>query len=374
MKVAIVHDWLTTMAGAERVVLALHDAFPDAPIYTSVYNALAVPLFDDLDVRTSFLQRVPFAKTHHRLFPVLRRLAFESFDFSEYDVVISSASAEAKGIMTKTHTVHICYCHTPTRYYWVDTALYLKNPGFGPLNPIIKLIAPAQISRMRIWDYVAAQRVDQFIANSSVVAQRIRKFYGRSSRIVHPPISPLAGESGNESSEREGFLTIGRQVPYKRFDLAVEACSQLSLPLTVIGDGVEHKKLTKAAGPTVRFVTDATDRDVAELARRAKALIFPGEEDFGISMAEALGYGCPVIAYGKGGSRDIVTEGRSGVFFDEQSVSSLVAAIRRFDEMRVDHDALAREADRFSRDRFVAKIRDEVDHAVKAWHAGRLER
>jgi glycosyltransferase involved in cell wall biosynthesis len=356
LKVALVHDWLTNQGGAERVLWSLHKAFPEAPIYTSVFAPQALPQFASAQVRTSFLQKWPFAATRHQLYPVLRTFAFESFDFSPYDVVISSCSAEAKGIVTRPETPHICYLHTPTRYYWSDHYRYAKNPGFGPLNPVIRLAMPAFIRHMRMWDLAATARVDAFIANSAFVAQRVEKYYRRDAVVIHPPIQThrFSIEAGGPD---DFFLIAGRLVPYKRVDLAVRACRDLDLPLVVAGTGSELPRLRAMAGPRTRFTGRLSDAEMAGYYRRAKALIHCAEEDFGLTPLESMASGRPVIAFNRGGLQETVIEGRTGTFFDLQTVDSLKDALRRFEGMRFEPEALRHHAARFDEAVFIEKIK-----------------
>ncbi|MCO5973023.1 glycosyltransferase [Actinoallomurus soli] len=359
LKVALVHDWLTNQGGAERVLWSLHKAFPDAPIYTSVFAPRALPQFAQAQVRTSFLQKWPLAATRHQLYPVLRTFAFESFDFSSYDVVISSCSAEAKGIVTRPETPHICYLHTPTRYYWSDHYRYAKNPGFGPLNPVIRLAMPAFIRHMRMWDLAATARVDAFIANSAFVAQRVEKYYRRNAVVIHPPIQlsrfSIAGDGPDDF-----FLIAGRLVPYKRVDLAVRACRDLDLPLVVAGTGSELPRLRAIAGPKTRFTGWVGDTEMAGYYRRARALIHCAEEDFGLIPLESMASGRPVIAFNGGGLQETVVEGLTGTFFDRQTVDSLKDALRRFQGMRFEPEILRDHAARFDEAIFIDKMKDFV--------------
>src|SRR6185503_12333324 len=227
-------DWLTNMGGAERVVLALHEAFPRAPIYTSVFTPGTMPLFSGLDIRTTYLQKLPgVVRGKHQLFPLQRAKAFRKLDLSEYDIIISSSSAEAKAIKKRPDAVHICYCHTPTRYYWSHYKEYIASPGMGPLNPAVRVALPALVKIMRKKDLQAVEGVDYFIANSSAVADRIKKYYDRDSVVIYPPVDMTRFRDLNITGKRKGFVALGRQVPYKRFDIAIEACSKLGLPLTV---------------------------------------------------------------------------------------------------------------------------------------------
>jgi glycosyltransferase involved in cell wall biosynthesis len=360
-RVAIICDWLTNMGGAERLVLSLHKAYPDAPIYTSVFEADACPAFKDLDVRTTWLQKFPkFLRRKHQLFPVLRALAFRKLDLTDYDIIISSASAEAKTVRKRPGATHICYCHTPTRYYWSHYEEYKKHPGFGLLNPLIRLLIPPFVSWMRRIDLQAVAGVDHFIANSSAVAERIKIYYERDATVIYAPVSmdrfrPLA-----INEPRHGFLVVGRQVAYKRLDLAIEACNALQLPLTLMGDGPEHKKLQSLAGPTVKFVVGAPDEEVAMAMTKAQAFLAPQEEDFGIVLIEAMAAGCPVIAYSKGGALDVVVDGKTGLFFNEQTAASMQDALKRFKLTRFTPKILQMRAEDFSEEQFVKQIQDFI--------------
>jgi glycosyltransferase involved in cell wall biosynthesis len=355
LKVALVHDWLTNQGGAERVLWSLHRAFPDAPIYTSVYSPRALPQFAHADVRTSFLQNWPLA-ARHQLYPVLRTFAFESFDFTGYDVVISSCSAEAKGIVTRPETPHICYLHTPTRYYWSDHNRYAKNPGFGALNSIVRLLLPAFIRHMRMWDLAAASRVDAFVANSEFVARRVEKYYRRDATVIHPPVQTRRFSIRTDGPD-DFFLVAGRLVPYKHAELAVLACRDLDLPLVVAGTGSELPRLRELAGPKTRFTGRVNDRQMADYYRRARALIHGAEEDFGLIPLESMASGRPAIAFSSGGALETVIEGRTGTFFHRQTVDALKEALLRFEGMRFDPAELRQHADRFDEALFVEKIK-----------------
>lgn len=362
-RVAIVHDWLTTMGGAERVVLAMHEAFPDAPIYTSVYEPENVPLFDELDVRTTKLQNWPRTlRKLHKFFPMFRVRAFQELDLGEFDIILSSSSAEAKQVKkTRDDQVHICYCHTPIRYYWSHYADYKRDPGFGKLNWLVRLAMPLLVPPLKRADYAAAQQVDVFIANSTEVQKRIEKYYGKPSVVIHPPVdAERFTKLSKPLDKRSGYIALGRQVPYKRIDLAVAACTSLKLPLTVIGGGSEHDKLVAMAGDTVEFVTNATDEAVAAYLASARGFIFPAEEDFGIVQVEALAAGTPVIAYASGGSEDIVNDGEGGVTFDKQDSISLQNALMKAEKSSFDPTKLQRIAKRFHKSLFITKLRKVV--------------
>ena len=356
------------MGGAERVVLAMHEAFPDAPIFTSVYEPAKLPLFDGLDVRTTKLQNWPKPlRRLHKFFPMFRVRAFRDLDLSEFDIILSSSSAEAKQVRkTRDDQVHICYCHTPIRYYWSHYAEYKRDPGFGRLNWLVRLAMPFIVPPLKRADYQAAQDVDVVVANSTEVQKRIREYYGKSSVVIHPPVdAERFTKLSKPLAKRSGYVALGRQVPYKRIDLAVAACTSLKLPLTVIGSGSEHDRLVAMAGPTVEFVTDATDEAVAAYLASARGFIFPTEEDFGIVQVEALAAGTPVIAYASGGSEDIVKDGEGGITFDAQDSISLQNALMRAEKSSFDPAKLQRIAKRFHRSLFVTKIRKIVTDQTK---------
>lgn len=364
MKVAIVHDWLTNLGGAERVVMSLKQAYPEADIFTSVYNPDKLPEFKNFNIKTSFLQNWPLAKTKHQLFPTLRRLAFESFDFSGYDVVISSSSAEAKGVITPTETLHLSYIHTPTRYYWSGYKNYLKNPGYGFLNPLIRLVMPRQVKKMRHWDYAASQRPDLLVANSKTVQRRIAKYYNRGSTVVYPPVD-LSRFNLKKSTDEGFFLAVSRLIPYKRVDLAVEACSRLNKKLVVVGTGSELPNLKRGAGPSIDFVGALEDRAVAKLYQSCQAFIFCAEEDFGITPLEAMACGKPVIAYGKGGALETVLDGQTGLFFESQTADSLAAALEQFEASKFKPKKIVEQAAKFSEDRFASEIKKNIEGEIE---------
>jgi glycosyltransferase involved in cell wall biosynthesis len=363
-KIAIVADWLTNMGGAENVVLALAEAFPGAPIYTSVYTPATMPAFKKYDVRTTYLQRLPKPlRKLHKFFPMLRVGAFRQLDLSEFDVIISSSSAEAKQVKkTRANQIHICYCHTPIRYYWSHYDEYRKDPGFGKLNWLVKLSMPLLVPGLKRADFEAAQHVDVFIANSTETQKRITRYYGQPSTVVYPPVDVNRFTPARERSDF--YVTIGRQIPYKHHDLAVQAATQLGVPLKVFGTGSEHERLTKLAGPTVQFYSDrfgdASDTAVAESLNTARGFIFPSEEDFGIVSVEALAAGAPVIGYAAGGTTDIVQDGVSGVLFKEQTIASVVEAIEKAQTIDFKPGELRRKAQRFDKGLFITKIRNIV--------------
>lgn len=368
LKIALVHEWLTNMGGSERVVCILRELFPEAPIYTTIFepNKLAAGLAQ-ADVRTSFLQRLPrWLRRQQWLLPWMP-YAFEQFDLSDYDLVISSSHACAKGVLTRPETLHICYCYTPMRYAWDLYHDYI-NTLHGPK----RWLAVWLLHRIRLWDYLSSQRVDRFVAISRSVSARIRKHYGKESFVLAPPVDLSRFRS--DAPREDYFVVISRLVSYKRVDLAVEACLRLKRRLLVIGVGEEEKVLKEhcpeAAG--IRFLGWQSEEAVEEHLARAKAFLFPGEEDFGLTMVEALASGCPVIAYGRGGALDILKDGETGILFGEQSVEGMTEGIRRF-EATLDAgksfkpENLRREAERFDKERF----KEAFLKFIEALHTGR---
>jgi glycosyltransferase involved in cell wall biosynthesis len=366
-KVALVHDWLTNMGGAEPLVLEIHKLFPNAPIYTSVYDAEKMQAFKHIDVRTTSLQtKLPKKLRYkHVLWPTFRAKAFRELDLSEFDIIISSSSAEAKSVRkTRKGQVHIAYVHTPPRYYWSHYEEFRKEFNFGPLTPFIRPFIPHFVKKMRTLDLASAKDIDVFIANSSVTQSRIKEYYNKPSTVIHPPVE-VARFTPPPKGERSGYVIWGRHVPYKRFDLAIKAANQLNVPLTIAGTGPDTDRLKSLAGPTVKFVGRISDAALVKLAQTSKAFLFPNEEDFGISAAEALAAGTPVIAYKKGGALDIVQDGETGVFFENQTVESLAAAIIEFEALAADPHAflpatLHRKAKRFDKGLFATKMRKIV--------------
>ncbi|MEO5950632.1 MAG: glycosyltransferase [Candidatus Saccharimonadales bacterium] len=360
-KIAIVTDWLTNMGGAEPLLLELHNIYPDAPIYTSVYNKDAMPAFDGCDVRTTYLQKLlpKSLRYKHVLWPVLRAFAFRRLDLSEYDIIISTASAEAKSVKKRPDAVHICYCHTPTRYYWSHYEEFKNEFNFGLLTPVIRPFIPSFVRWMRKLDLESIEGVDYFIANSTVTQSRIKKYYGRPSTIVYPPVE-TAKFTPPPKTDRQGFVMWGRHVPYKRFDLAIKACNKLGLPLKVISSGPDTDRLKKLAGPTITFTGRVSDKELVTIAQHSKAFLFPNEEDFGMSAVESLAAGTPVVAYAKGGALDIVQDGETGVLFDKQTVDSLIGAIKRLDDFTFLPATLHRKSKRFDKSLFVTQIKKIV--------------
>lgn len=352
MRVALIHYWLTNMRGGERVLEAFCEMFPEATIFTHVVDRsnLSATL-NQHDIQTTFISKFPFARSQYqKLLPFMPR-ALEELDLSEFDLVISSESGPAKGVITRPDAFHLCYCHSPMRYIWDLYPHYLNSAGF-----LARQAFPGIAHRLRTWDVTTAARVDQFVANSNFVKQRINKFYRRDSAVIFPPVAVSEFAKARIDAPGEYYLAAGELVGYKRFDLVVDAFTKLGLPLVVIGDGEQSKDLQRRAGPSVKFLGRV---DFGELKRRfgeCKALVFPGEEDFGIVPVEVMATGRPVIAYGRGGALDTVVEGTSGMLFEHQTVEALIEAVTAFEKMDFDRDAILEHANGFSGDVFKARV------------------
>ncbi|MCX6785551.1 MAG: glycosyltransferase [Candidatus Komeilibacteria bacterium] len=361
MKIALTHDHLFQVGGAEKVLLELHRIFPDSPVYTLIHNPENAELFKGLDIRTSMLEKLPGGKKHFKWYLSLMPIAWEQFDFSDYDIVISSSSAFSKGILTPPNTLHLCYCHSPVRYLWSDAHRYVEE-----LNQpkIIKKILPLILNRLRTWDYSAAQRVDKFIANSEFVAKRIKKYYQRSSAVIYPPVDTKQFKISPKLDNYYVLLT--RLRPYKRVDIAIKAFNQLHLPLKIIGGGEEIARLKKIAKSNIEFLGEVNDIRRNEILARALAFINPQEEDFGIAPIEAMASGRPVIAYKSGGALETVIDGFNGRFFEEQSWEALADAVIKFQAEKDNYDPykIKDYAEKFSTERFDREIKDFV---AKSW-------
>ncbi len=354
LKVAIVHDWLYG-GGAELVVEQIHKIFPEAPIYATFATKEWRKRLDN-KVVTGYLGWWPLNKLHKFLGP-LRILWYTHLKFDGYDLVISSSGAEAKGIKVPKKTVHINYCHAPTHYYWSRYNEYLEHPGLGPLDWLGRFGLKLLIAPLRKWDYKAAQRPNYIIANSSHIQKEIKQYYGRESEVIFPPVyMERFQKPENQKLQRKGFLISGRQTPYKRFDLAVKACTRLDFPLSVVGDGPDNKRLRKMAGPSITFLGKVSDKVLEEEFASAQALIFPGLDDFGITPVEAMASGTPVIAYQAGGALDYIVPGRTGMFFGRQTPDSLEEVLKKFDASKYSAPAIAVHAQKFSAETFREEI------------------
>jgi len=357
---ALVHDWLTVPGGSEKVLMELLGLLPEAQLFTSVYDRSRWPALRDRDVHTSFLDRVPGAQTHYPKLLPLMNTAFESFDLSGFDLVVSSSHSCAKNVLTGADTLHVCYCHTPMRHAWEPRHL-AGELGAGPA-----FAARLMLGRLRRDDLAGASRPDVFVANSTHVAARIRKYYRRDATVVHPPVD-VERHLYRPRREDDYYLVLGRVVPYKRVELAVGACATLGRRVKVVGDGRALDAARAVAGPGAEFLGYVEDAQIDSLLSGARALLFPGEEDFGIVPVEAQAAGVPVVAYGAGGVRDTVIENETGVFHAEQTITSVASAILQAESMQFDEHRLRANARRFGQARFRAEMTDVLlEHAPEA--------
>ena len=360
MRVAIIHYWLVGMRGGEKVIEALLDLFPDADIYTHVHAPSQVSeRINSRVVGTTFIGRLPFAEQLYQSYLPLMPRALEGLDLRGYDLILSSESGPAKGIIPPDDALHICYCHTPMRYLWSMHKAYVHEAGW-----LKGAVLSAAAHHLRIWDVSSAARVDHFIANSSTVAERIRRYYRRDATVIHPPVDVDAITPTNIPGDY--YLVAGELVGYKRADLAVEAFNRSGKPLIVMGGGAQEAELRRRAGPNVQVIGRQSDTEWRRILSGCKALIFPGEEDFGIVPVEAMAAGRPVIAYGRGGARDTVVDGETGILFHEQTVQSLNEAAERFDheEGTFDGPSMHRHAARFSKEQFLIQMHRFTNEAL----------
>lgn len=367
MRVAIVHYWLVNMGGGEKVLESLCRLYPQAHIYTHVLDPRKLsPVIAEHPIHTTFINKLPFSKKRYQSYLPLMPLALEQLDLTSYDLVISSESGPAKGVITRADTPHICYCHTPMRYLWDNWAEYLSTAGFLTRCGM-RLFLPS----LRRWDLASSFRVDHFVANSHNVARRIRKHWRRHAAVVPPPVN-TSSFTPKSSPGGEHYLCFGRLTAYKRVDLAVRACTMLGKPLVVMGEGEEMDKLKALAGQTVRFLGRVDDSQAATVLANSKALLFPGEEDFGIVPLEAAASGVPVLAYGRGGALETVRDHETGLFFDQQTPEALAAAIGEFEqcEMSFAPALIRRHAEKFSEHHFQTRFAREVDTACRAMGQG----
>ena len=357
-RVALIHDFLLDIRGAERVFAALCDLYPQADVFTAVYDEKGTEgWFRHRDVNTSFLQRLrPTARTFRTLLP-LYPYAMEALDLSGYDLVVSSSSAWSHGVIVDPEAVHVCYCHNPFRYAWNAREQTLASHG-QPTRAALGVI----LRRWRMWDYVAAQRVDRYVANSETTRLRIRRYFAREASVLHPPVETSRFQPTHDVSDE--YLVLSELMPHKRIDLAVQAFNELRRPLLIVGNGPDARRLRRMAGPTVRFAGRVSDDEAARLLARSKALVVPATEEFGIAAVEAQAAGRPVIALCEGGARETVVEGQTGTFFDHPTLDELIAAVRGFDVDAIDPEACVRNAHRFDVSKFRTGMRAVVDEAM----------
>lgn len=360
MKIALAHDWLNQMGGAENVLEVLVSMFPEAPVFTTIYAPdLMPPAYRRWEIRPSWLNRAPGIHRHHQPYLPLYPAAVRSLDFRDYDLILSNKSGFIHGLKTRPGQKHLCYCLAPTRYAWSFDAYAEREQ----LSPTLKLALRPVVAALRRWDHAAAQQVDAFCAISTDIQQRIRTFYGRESHIIAPPVDTDRFQP-IDSPSADYYFIVSRLIPYKRIDLAVEACSRLGRRLIIAGDGRDRAALEAIAGPTVSFTGRLSWDKVVALMANCRAFIFPGYEDFGITPVEAQAAGRPVIAYAAGGALDTVVPGETGIFFKDQSVESLMAAIETFETQQFDPRRVRRQAEKFSVSRFKAELRTWIDAAM----------
>lgn len=360
MKVAIVYDRVNKIGGAERVLESLREIFPKSVLYTSVYSKKNTPWAKKFKIKTSFLQKIPYINQKHELVPYLMPFAFESFTFEGYDLIISVTSEAAKGVIVPPQATHICICLTPTRYLWSGYQSYFKNV-------LLKIIGAPFIWYLKKWDIIASKRPDYYIAISKTVQNRIKKYYKRESVVIYPPSDRLFKNKYKsvKINDKNYFLVVSRLVDYKRIDLAVKACTKLKLPLIVIGEGNEYEKLDAIAGETIDFKGKVSDEELISYYKNCRALIFPGVEDFGITMVEVQKAGKPVIALKKGGATEIVINNKTGVFFNSPTVTSLSSVLLNFKDSRYNVDDCKKNALRFSEKIFKKEILTFISDKIK---------
>ena len=360
MRVALVHDYLNQYGGAERVLEAFCEIWPEAPIFTLVYDAERTGrAFEGRKIRTSFLQRVPLAIKHHRSFLMLMPWAVESFDLGKYDLIVSDSASFAKGVIAAPDSLHVCYCHTPTRYVWDDSQKYLEEFNYPS---IVKKIVPPLLNYLRVWDGAASERPAKYIANSRFVASRIKKYHRREADVIHPPVGTSSFFISNEIDDY--FLMVARFLPYKKVDLAVRVFNELGWPLKIIGDGPEKNNLKKNAHSNIEFIGLISEKNLPGYYSRCRALIFPQEEDFGIAAVEAMSSGRPVVAFAGGGALEMVREGETGIFFKEQTVESLKDALLNFKQNEFDPLRIKRRAADFDKEVFKEKIKNFIKKTI----------
>jgi glycosyltransferase involved in cell wall biosynthesis len=365
-RVALVHDFLLDLRGAERVFAAICDTWPDADVFTAVYDERGTEgRFAARVPRTSFLQRLrPTARTFRTLLPLYPN-AIESLDLRGYDIVVSSSSAWAHGVLVDPGAVHVCYCHNPFRYAWSE-----REATLAARSPLVRLPLGVLLGRWRQWDWIAAQRVDRYVANSNLTAARIRRYFGRESTVLHPPVELERFSPGAVGGH---YMVLAELMAHKRIDVAVKAFNALGRELVVVGDGPELRRLRRLAGPTVHFTGRVPDARVAELLRSARALVVTAREEFGIAAVEALASGRPVIALGSGGVLESVREGETGAYYPESDPAALAAVVASFDPLSIDPAECVAAARRFGTERFQAALRAIVAEAVAADRAPRPE-
>lgn len=373
MKVALVYDWVNKYGGAERVIQALHAIWPKAPLYTAVYDRKKATWADSFKVYPSFLQNIPFAKSHHELFPFLIPLSFESFNFDEYDVVISVTSFAAKGIITKPKTLHLCYCLTPTRFLWSGYNEYKTHPGLNLFDPITKLLFPPIAPRLRAWDFIASSRPDIYLTISETVKKRINKYYRKDATVIYPGIDCDKFSTSTTKRNSSFFLVVSRFVPYKKIDIAIYAANKLRLPLKIIGSGSQLKYLKSIAGETIDFIKEhLTDEELVRYYQNCAALIFIADEDFGLAMLEAQACGKPVISFKGDSAKEIIIEGVTGDFFYPQTADALIKVLKNFNPHKYTSFVCRENAKRFNQRKFLTTFKKIVEDTWQKWQKNQI--
>lgn len=363
MKIALVHDYLVQNGGAEKVLECFSELFPYAPIHTLIYSKkLMHGNFFGKNIKTSFLQKFPFATGRHRIFPQFMPFAIEQFDFSDYEIVLSDSSSFAKGVITGPKTLHICYMHTPMRFAWDDCQKYNKDFYFPSF---IKKLVPFFINYIRMWDRVSADRPDKIIANSNFIKRRIKKYFKRESIVINPPVNINNFEISREKDEY--FLIVGRFMAYKRFDIVIKAFNKLGLPLKIIGRGPELKRLKKIAGSNIEFLGRVSDEELKKHFSRCQAFIFPQEEDFGLTAIEAMASGTPLIAYRGGDIPEHMEEGKTGLFFEKQTPEDIISAVKKFKSSDYDPEYIRSRTLKFDKELFKAKIKEYIEKELSEY-------
>lgn len=358
MKTALVHDWLNQIGGAEDVLEVLVDMYPEAPLYTSIYWRSKMPEhWQDWEIHTSFIDRLPLAHRIQQIYFPLYPIAFDAFDFRQYDLVLSNKSGFCHGIITEPETLHICYCLTPTRYLW----RYNQYTEQENMNGLVQRALIPFLHYLRVWDRLAADRVDHFIAISEAVRRRIVKYYRRDAVIIYPPVDTTRFEPVATQDVEDYYLFVGRLVPYRRLDLLIEAFNKLKKPLYIAGSGRDRERLEGLANSNVNFLGFVSDEELPTLFAKAKGFIWPGEEDFGIAPIQAMAAGRPVIAFAAGGALDTVLPEKTGILFSDQTVSGMIEAINHFESIKWNPELIKKHADQFDTKLFKKKLNSFIE-------------
>ncbi|MBU1613191.1 MAG: glycosyltransferase [bacterium] len=365
MRIALVHDYLSQDGGAERVLKAMHEIWPEAPIFVLFHDKEKIDYFPLENIRESFIAKLPFFKTHFQWYLPLMPLATEKYNLDGFDLVLSSTSAFAKGVIVQPETLHISYCHTPPRYLWTDANEYVAELNYGG---IVKKFLPFIIHKLRIWDRLSADRVDYFLANSETVRKRIKKYYRRDSQVINPPVDTKKFSVSRDIGDY--FVAGGRLVPYKKLDIVIKAFNRLNWPLKIFGTGPELKYLREISKSNIQFLGKISEEEKASLLNRARAFIHPQIEDFGITPIESMASGRPVIAYSAGGAGETIVSGETGVFIKEQTWESLLNAVLKFDHTAWDCDRIRESALRFDANVFKTKIKNLIEEKYNAFKQG----